>query len=70
MNRTKLLREQEKKLVGTNPEPNTPYRKSNGPLMYPGNSIEGRYLELKKRYKEECRKGNKPWRKLNKGQMF
>ena len=45
---------------------NKTYRKRTGQFMYPGNSVQGRYIQLKKRYLELFRKGKRPWLEFKK----
>ncbi len=68
--RAKQIRKLAAKLRGGSAEPSKTYHKNDGPLLYPGGSIQGTYLSLKKRYKELCAKGKRPWLKLNKGEAF
>lgn len=69
--RIKQLRRLARESFGTRkPTRSRTFQKTTGQFLYPGDSIQGRYLELKASYKCQMAKGEKPWEKTNKGQMI
>lgn len=52
------------------PTPSKTYKRAAGQFMYPGNSTQGRYIQLKKRYYNMKRNGMKPWIKTNKMEIL
>jgi hypothetical protein len=62
--RAKQLR----KIASTNQTKSTydPYKRADGSIGIPGDSMKGGYITLKHWFEAEARKGNEPWKETNK----